>query len=73
MMETVVASLPKNTREAVRIELTEYKGFRLLGIRVWTSEGRPTAKGLTVKVEMLPELVKALQAAETIARSAGLL
>lgn len=72
-METIVANLPKNTREAVRVELTEFKGFRLLGIRVWTTEGRPTAKGLTVKVEMLPELVKALQTAEALARSAGLL
>ena len=34
---------------------------------------RPGKNGLTLKVELLPELVSALQEAEAVARTAGLL
>ena len=73
MIEVIASHLPESTREAARIELTVDKGFRFLGVRIWTEHGGATARGLTLRAESFPELVKALQAAETIARSAGLL
>lgn len=72
-MEVVVSDAPEDTHEAARIELTVDSGYRLLGVRVWTGRSRPTARGLTLRAEMFPELVKALQTAEALARSVGLL
>lgn len=72
----IIASIPKNSREEVRIELTEYKGHRLLACRVWATnaEGHvPTPKGITLKVGLLPAILKALKEAEQEAERQGLL
>lgn len=73
-MKRVIATLPKNAHEVVKVELTEFNGHDLAGIRVWTrTTDKPTQKGVTVAVAMLPGLVEALTRAETEARAAGLL
>ena len=75
-MEKLIASLSKNTRESVQIELTEFRGHDLLSVRVFADNGAewvPTRKGITVGVNMLPSLVAALVEAEREARAAGLL
>lgn len=73
----LVATIEKNARERVQIELTDYKGHDLIGVRVYADKGGDewvaTPKGLSLRVGMLPELVKALATAEQTARSAGLL
>lgn len=64
----LIASLPKNSREEIRIELIEYKGHRLVGCRVWvckeTGEYVATQKGITFKIGMLEELLGALKKAQ---------
>lgn len=75
-MKRVVAVLEKNAHEILKIELTEFGGHDLLGVRVWTrTTDRPTQKGVTLAVAMLPGLVEALTRAEAEAeaRAAGLL
>jgi Transcriptional Coactivator p15 (PC4) len=56
----------KNTREQVRATLTEFGGHPVADLRVWVgaSDGEPqaTRKGLTLRVEQLPELIKAVEA-----------
>jgi len=63
----VVAELPKNARERLRVALTEYNGHRLCDVRTFyqdrTGEWRP-GKGISVRRALLPELRKALLAAE---------
>jgi hypothetical protein len=68
----LIATVPKNAREEVRVSLTEYKGYALIDVRTYAEfasagdgERKPTPKGVSLKVERLPELIAALQAAQS--------
>lgn len=44
-MKRVIATLSKNAHEVVKVELTEFNGHDLAGIRVWAREtDRPTQR-----------------------------
>jgi len=75
-MQEIVKVIPKNSLEEVRIELTDYKGHDLVGIRVYSDftnsrEMLPTRKGVTVQVGMINELIKGLQEAKRKAEETG--
>lgn len=57
--------LHKNLREELRIGVEEFRGHRLLNLRVWfqseDGEMRPGKQGLAVRVAMLPELLLVLE------------
>lgn len=77
-MQKQIATVKKNTMDEIRVELSEYKGFNLASIRVWTEhndkdEMVPTKKGVSFKVSLLPEIREALEKAEAEAKAAGLL
>lgn len=77
-MEKLIAAFDKNTSEEVRVELSNFKGHDLVGVRVYAMSNAsgdqvPTRKGLTLNVRLLPTLIEGLQAAETEASAAGLL
>ena len=67
---TVVATVPKNAREELRVTVGEYQGIPLVDVRVWAlpavpgGEGAATKKGLSLRPdtwrELLPEIAKAL-------------
>ena len=63
-MSKVIDTFPKNTMEEVRTQLTEYRGHRLMGIRVWykreDNDPLPTKKGLTIGIEHYKELKEAI-------------
>ncbi len=49
-MEKLISTLPKNARESIKVELTEFKGHDLLSVRVYADNGTdlvPTRKGIT--------------------------
>lgn len=75
----VIAVLPKNRREALRIALDHYRGTNLVDLRVVVEVSEtsglatPTRKGVAVRLEMLPDLIAALAQAEAKARELGLL
>jgi transcriptional coactivator p15 (PC4) len=75
----IIAVIAKNSRETVRIALDQYHGADLVDIRVTvelnaeTKVPIPTKKGISLRIEQLPELIAALQAAEAEARKRGLL
>ncbi len=75
--EIIVGSFPKNNREDVRVSLSKFKGYDLLGVRVWyKSENdapKPSKSGITIRVEMLPDLLALMQQAREIALEKGLL
>lgn len=78
MTDRTIATVPKNASEEVHVSLREFKGHRLIDLRVFTKsavggEPLPTRKGVTLKIGTLPELIGALQKAEVEARAAGLL
>jgi hypothetical protein len=64
----IVYTFRKNSREELRATLGEFGGFAVASLRVWIvpADGRttptPTPKGLTVRVEHLPELRRAVEA-----------
>jgi hypothetical protein len=77
-MERIIATIPKNAREHVRVELNEFKGKQLASVRVWADKGDgsppiATPKGLTVSISLLPSINAALAEAEREAREAGLI
>jgi len=63
----LIAEFSKNARETLRIELTEFNGYDLLAMRVWTldkdGDWVPTRRGLTVRREMIRPIIGALQKA----------
>ena len=72
MSDLLIAEFVKNSRERVRITLTEYGGHKLLDMRAYyedaTGEWKP-GKGLAIRRELLPELRKALMAAERVVKT----
>ncbi len=70
-MDQTVSVFPKNKFQEVRVGIREFKGNDLVDIRIWTNaqgvdQMVPTAKGVTINVHLLPQLLKALTVAENI-------
>ena len=57
--------IQKNSLERIRIQRSEYKGHELIDIRVYyeaeNGEWKPTKKGITFKVELIDEIISALE------------
>jgi hypothetical protein len=73
-METkqeLIASFEKNSAEVVRIHLQTWRAQRYVDIRVWAqarpgdgeAAAHPTYKGITLSVELLSDLKKAVDKA----------
>src|SRR5438270_1261047 len=75
----LISVIRKNAAEEIRVELSEFNGHQLVNFRVWTdprdggAERIPTKAGIACRVALLPEIIEALQQAETEARERGLL
>ncbi len=80
-MDQLIATIPKNQREEIRVSLSEFekdgKAFDMAGARVFFDAGngemKPGRNGLNIPVRLLPELVAALREAEAEACAAGLI
>jgi hypothetical protein len=69
-MSDPIAILPKTSIDEIRVMWSEYKGRRYLDIRVYTdidgkSERVPTKKGVTLRPDLIPELIRALENAQS--------
>jgi hypothetical protein len=75
--DIIIGSIPKNQREDVRVTLSNFKGHDLVGTRIWfkTKDGehRPTSKGISINVRILPELIGLLTEAEKKCVELGLI
>ena len=70
-MDKTVSVFQKNKFQEVRIGIREFKGNDLVDVRIWTltqgsEEMVPTAKGVSINIHLLPDLLKALQGVEKI-------
>ncbi len=79
-MEKTIRTIRKSQRGQIRVGLSEFAKddttFNMVFARVYFDDGaeyRPGRNGINVRVELLPELIAALQQAEAEARAAGLL
>ncbi len=78
-MEKQISIVEMSRSRELRINLAEYKGYDLVGLRWWDepdadSEGKstPTKRGVSFDVHDLPKVIAALQETEQAARAAGL-
>lgn len=66
-MDKIVATFKKNSREQVRVSLSDFHGHQIIDMRVfWTPDGtnwNPSKKGLAIGVEKLPLLLASLHEA----------
>ena len=69
-MDELIAQFEKNATEVVRVSLTEYRGRKLVDVRVHYSddagEYRPTKKGVSLSVDVYPDLKRALLELEKV-------
>lgn len=61
----LIGEIAKNRRDIVRVTRRTFKGYDLLDIRIWyvdghTGELRPSPKGISLKLELLPEIIELL-------------
>ena len=64
--------LEKNSRESLVINQSEFKGVKLVDVRVFYKDEngdlKPTKKGVSVRLEQLDALIKALSEESATAR-----
>lgn len=69
-MDELIEQFEKNATEVVRVSLTEYRGRKLVDVRVYYSDSegqyRPTKKGVSLSVDVYPDFKRALLALEKI-------
>jgi len=61
--QELIDQFHKNSIELVEINLNEWKYQLYVDIRIWTLE-KPSHKGLTLNVDLLPRLIRALEKAQ---------
>ena len=63
-MGQVIADIGKNSREIIRVEVSEFKGKELINLRIWyqTFDGgyKPTQKGVTLDISHYEDLKQAV-------------
>ena len=69
MENQILHQFSRNQDETVYFTLREYKDKRYLDLRIFyqpkdAEEMRPTKKGITLAIELLPELKKGIMACE---------
>lgn len=66
-MDVTVAEIPKNSRETLRVTRQEFRGHQLVSMRVFFEDAhgemRPGKQGLAVRLDLVPALLQALDAA----------
>lgn len=67
--EKIVARFEKNSKEEVRAVLTEFRGHRVADLRIYFRPDKggemiPSKKGLSLTLDLLPELKQAVLALE---------
>ncbi|MQY60392.1 hypothetical protein GH153_00930 [bacterium] len=69
--QKVVSQFNKNSIEIVKVITQEWKGKEYIDLRIWIMQNpadpgseKPTQKGLTLDIELLPKLIDALKKAQ---------
>ena len=70
-MDKTIATFKKNKFQEIRVGVREFKGNDLVDIRTWTmTQGSedmvPTAKGVSINVQIFTDLKKALAQVEEV-------
>ena len=77
MKSKLVDQWAKGGGDVVRVELSQYRGHDMVGVRVWRpcscGDDKPLKNGISLTVKHLPKLIRALRRARKKAVEAGLL
>ena len=64
-MNEIIDRFQKNAVEEIRASLTEFNGHQLVDLRTWTEnkagEPIPTKKGISIRVDLFPDLLRAME------------
>lgn len=64
----LIAEVPKNMNESIRVSINEYKGHKFVDCRVFYEDNngtwRPTKKGIALNNGAIEDIIKALQKAK---------
>ena len=76
-MEKLIAKFEKNASEEVWVQLREFRGHQLLDVRVHYrpddgNEARPTKKGISISVNLIPKVQKAVGEALEALKAGGI-
>ncbi|MBX7059341.1 MAG: transcriptional coactivator p15/PC4 family protein [Leptospirales bacterium] len=66
----IIRDIEKGGGEIIRVEITDFKGQKLLNLRIWytdkeSGEKKPTQKGIALKPELYAQLKQAVLEAES--------
>ena len=71
--DTIIAEIPKNAKERIRVTIGTFNSRAIAGARVWfhAADGswRPGKSGIAFKLELLPAVAEALAEAVRRARA----
>lgn len=63
----IIKDIEKGKGEIIRVEISEFKGKKLLNLRVWYTDAngdyKPTQKGIAIPPELYEEVKEAFNAA----------
>jgi hypothetical protein len=63
----IIKDIDKGKGEIIRVEISEFKGKKLLNLRVWytdaNGEYKPTQKGIAIPPELYDQVKEAINAA----------
>jgi len=66
----LIHAFPKNPLEEIRVSLTEFKKKQYIDLRVYykgdDGEYHPSKKGITVSLDLFPDLVEAIEKAREL-------
>ena len=70
-MDKTITVFKKNKFQEIRVGIREFKGNDLIDIRTWTmTQGTddmvPTAKGVSLNINLLPELKRSIDEVEKV-------
>ena len=70
-MDKTITVFKKNKFQEIRVGIREFKGNDLIDIRTWTmTQGSedmvPTAKGVSLNINLLPELKRSVDEVEKV-------
>ncbi len=67
-MSDIIKDIQKNSKEIIRVEVSEFKGMKLINLRIWfqtidsngTITYKPSQKGVTLNITQFNELKDAI-------------
>ena len=77
-MDKTITVFKKNKFQEIRVGIREFKGNDLIDIRTWTmTQGTddmvPTAKGVSLNINLLPELKRSIDEVEKVLKESKMI